>query len=431
MKNFQKQFINSSLIVSTLWSGLLFADLNETQNNFLDASRQSWMMGSMSGQNSAEFQEATDRVFHMGKIQSETDSAMVAVSAEQTNIFGSQSTKTLAGQLHTVDIVHTRLKLAAIEQSDILYADNEQIFSLNKGGAASSDMGGELGFWMNSSYSFGDNDSTFNQLGYDYDSWAAIIGADYKLSNQLIIGLAFDYNHIDANFDHSRGGTDTDSYTGSLYGSYFITDRFHLDAVASYGGSDYDIERKLFYVITTGALAGTVDTKAKGETDGDQLSFNFSAGYDYNYEGLSISPYANINYLTIQIDSYKENRNSGDGWAMKFDEQNIQSLTSTLGSQISYAFSVPFGVIIPQVHGAWHHEYKNSSRTAKATLLGDALGQKINIDIDGPDRDFFTVGADVSAILAHGVTTFASYNALVGYNNVDSHTFTLGFRLEL
>jgi len=430
MKPFKKIIITSCPAIILAWSGGVSAELNDTQTNFLNASVQSWMSGAMSGNNSAELQTAMDQVFN-GSIQSETNAAMTAVSAEQSNVFGSQSTKTLAGQLHTVEIVHTRLKLASNEQADVLYADNNHMFSMNKGGAASSDIGEEIGFWMNSSYSFGDTDSTFDQLGYDYDSWSAVMGADYKLTDSLIVGLAFDYSHIDADFDGHRGGTDTNTYTGSLYGSFYVTDNFHLDAVASYGGADYEINRKLFYVITTGATAGTTDTTAEGETDGDQLSFNFNAGYDYHYKGLSVTPYASVNYLTMQIDSYKENKNTGDGWAMRFNEQNIQSLTTTVGSQISYAFSVPFGVIVPQLHGAWHHEYKNNSRTAKATLLGDALAQTIDIDIAGPDRNFFTVGADVSAVLTHGVTTFASYNALVGYNNVDSHTFTLGFRLEL
>ena len=431
MHQLRKSIIYSSSMALTIWSGTICAQLNETQNNFFDASFQSWMAGSMSGKNSVELQEATDRIFHMGSIQSETDSSIVAVSAEQSNVFGSQSTKTLAGQLHTVDVVHKRLKLASNEQSDVLFAGNNQVYAINRGGAASSDIGGKLGFWMNGSYSFGDNDSTFNQLGYDYDSWSTVLGVDYKLTNQMIVGLAFDYSNIDANFDGHRGGSDTDSYSGSIYSSYFITDNFHLDAVASYGGSDYEINRKLFYVITTGPLPGTVDTVAEGETDGDQLSFNFNAGYNFSYEGLSIAPYASVNYLTMQIDSFKEDKNTGDGWAMGFNEQNIRSLTTTVGSQASYAISVPFGVVIPQIHGAWHHEYKNDGRTAKATLLGDALAQTIDIDIAGPDRDFYTVGADVAAVLTHGVTTFASYNALVGYNNVDSHTFTLGFRLEL
>lgn len=426
-----KSIIHLASVVLALGSGQVFAELNETQSNFFDASFQSWMSGSMSGLNSPEFQESTDRIFHMGNIQSETESAMVAISAEQADIFGSQSTQTLAGQLNTVDIIHTRLKLAANEQADILYADNEPLFSTQRGGGASADIGGKWGLWINSAYGFGDADSTFDQLGYDYDSWVMVIGADYKISSRFIAGFAFDYSHIDANSDADRGGIETDSYTGSFYSSFFVTDEFHLDAVISYGGSNYEIRRKLFYEITTGSLPGTVDTIANGDTGGDQFSFNFNAGYDYRYKGFLITPYANINYLTVNIDSYAEDVNSGEGWAMAFDGQNIDSLTTTLGSQLAYAYSAPFGVIIPQIHAAWHHEFKNNSRTATATIQGDALAQQINIDIRGPDRDFVTLGADVSLAFAHGISTFASYNALVAYRDVNSHIFTLGLRVDL
>ena len=88
--------------------------------------------------------------------------------------------------------------------------------------------------------------------------------------------------------------------------------------------------------------------------------------------------------------------------------------------------------MLPQLRGEWHHEFEDDEPDTKASFLGDTTvsGGLFTVLGNNPDTDYFKLGAGVSATLAHGVSAFFDYQALVGYDDVTSHQFTLGGRLE-
>jgi outer membrane autotransporter protein len=59
-------------------------------------------------------------------------------------------------------------------------------------------------------------------VGFDYDSWGVIAGVDYRLTPNLIIGLAGSYTSSTADLDHVLGSTDTKSYGVTLYATYYV-----------------------------------------------------------------------------------------------------------------------------------------------------------------------------------------------------------------
>lgn len=200
----------------------------------------------------------------------------------------------------------------------------------------------------------------------------------------MIVGFAFTYSRTNANFDRSAGGTDSDAYTGSIYGSYYVTEGFHIDAIGSFGGIDYQTTRHISYSLPR---FETVNTEAVANPGGTQYSFSIGGGYDYSVGGLMLAPYARTEYIGLDVDAYRERQ--GNGWAMRFDEQHVQSLISTVGSQISYTFSLPWGVVTPQLRGEWHHQFKDDKRRIGAGFLGDPAAQQFAVVTQGPDRDYY------------------------------------------
>jgi hypothetical protein len=49
---------------------------------------------------------------------------------------------------------------------------------------------------------------------------------------------------------------------------------------------------------------------------------------------------------------------------------------------------------------------------------------------DNPDRNYFGIGAGLSAVLPDGFTSFANYRAIVGDSLRTVHTVSLGLRKE-
>lgn len=289
-----------------------------------------------------------------------------------------------------------------------------------KGGGAGDDDFSPLSFWGNVDSNFGARNTTTNLTGFEYDNHNFVSGADYRLQDNWVVGGLFSYRHNNATFDTNRGETTNDSYTGGLYSSYNITDSLHIDGMASYGGFAYDTTRNI-------NLVDFGSSVAQGSTNGGQYAFSGTAGYDFNFNALTIMPYLRGEYMDLSVDGYSE---SGSIAAVRFGKQNIESMTSSLGVQTSYTFSMPWGVLIPQLRGEWHHQYRDGRRHIQASFVTDASGQNFTMTGGLPVRDYFTFGAEVSSVLPGGVSAFLSYETLQGYTDISSNRFMLGTRME-
>ncbi len=300
-------------------------------------------------------------------------------------------------------------------------------FGLNqkKRGGGSGDIDfPPLNFWSKIDSDFGSRDTTFSQSGFEFDNHNFVFGADYRLSDAWVGGGSFSYRNSNASFDANRGETKNDSYNGTLYTSYNITEAAYINATASYAGFSYNTHRNI--VAPDGS--GTLQTStANASPDGGQYSFSWGGGYDFHHHALTISPYARGEYINLDIDAYSE---SGSAFAARFGKQTIESLTSTLGIQSAYAFSFPWGVLIPQLRGEWHHQFMDGQRQVKAGFVNDTSNQSFILTSDSPTRDYYTFGAEVSSVLPGGISAFLAYESLLSYSSINSNKLMLGARLE-
>jgi uncharacterized protein YhjY with autotransporter beta-barrel domain len=289
-----------------------------------------------------------------------------------------------------------------------------------KGGSAGDEDFSRLNIWGKVDNDFGSRYTTPKLTGFDFDNHNFVAGADYRLQDNWVAGSLFSYRHNNASFDEHRGETVNDSYTGGLYTSYNITDALHVEATASYAGFDYDTSRNI-------NLVNFGSSVAKGTTSGGQYAFSWGGGYDFNFDALTIAPYARGDYMNLDINDYSETGSIG---AVHFGKQTIESMTSTAGIQTAYTFSVPWGVLIPQLRGEWHHQFLDGRRFIQANFITDPTRQSFTMTGGLPTRDYYTFGAEVSTVLPGGVSAFLAYETLQGYTDINSNKFMLGTRLE-
>lgn len=423
--------IGQYFLVTTmvLRASVSWAELNATQSQ-IDSLIANTCQGFLSTESSPNTQfgtNACDVYFSQGNVED----AIRAISPEQIISMGTMATRISGGQN---DLLQSSLadRFRAFRQGGggsllSFYGDRgsngKQYASLGQGtngGAAGDEAFSRLGFWFKGDTGFGDVDQTFEQNGFKFNNFGFTVGADYRITDSWLTGLAFTYGRSMSDFDRSRGSTNSNAYTGTLYTTLNVTDEFHLDATGTFGGLDYRTTRNIRY---TGFAS-----QANGNVGGTQYSFSFGGGYDFSLGQLTLAPYARTDYIGLDVDAFNER--GGNGWAMNFGQQRLRSLTSTAGAQVSYAVSLPWAVLVPQLRGEWHHQFMDGQRAVDAVFAGDTTNTTININSQSPDRDFYTFGAEVSGTFAQGISAFLAYDTLLGYRNIDSHKFTVGTRLE-
>jgi len=418
-----------SFVVDTLTSQ---PGLDTTQTNMAE------VIGvacpSPNGPNEAEFQARCNGVVNAavrGSTSSATNSLQV-VSPEQMPTQGIGATRTsisaIGGRLAALRAGVRGFQVAGLTNGQPLTS----LASLSpytatggSAGEAGSEIWNRFGAFVNGNYNTGNVDSAFNQLGFNFNSGTVTAGVDYRLTKDLILGTAFSYTRTESGFANNGGSLDSNAYTGAVYGNFYATDKLYFDGIATFGGINYDSIRNIQYAVPT----DVVNTKAKANPNGNQYSVSLGGGYNFALQEWTLNPYARVNYIKLDVDSFKEQ--GGDGWGMGVANQYVESVTTTLGTQISYALSTSWGVFLPNLRGEWYHQYKDNSRNIPVRFLGDTTsGLSFNTVTDSPDRNYFTVGTGVSGTFAKGVTAFLNYDTLLGYRNIESHLFTVGARLE-
>lgn len=296
------------------------------------------------------------------------------------------------------------------------------------------------GVFLTGSYTTGDVDATSREAGFDFNGGGVTGGVDYRVTPNLILGVALGYATGSADFSGDGGQVDVDDFSVSLYGTYYVTDQFYVDGIATIGWSSYDLLRRIRYSIPslppvgTGGLT-TVDQTAKSDTDGLGFGVGVAAGYDFSWGGLTAGPIGRLNYVQSKVDGYQEhidNTAPGFGLALDVESQTVESLVSGLGAQVSYAISTPIGVFVPQFRFEWVHEFLNDPRSYRSQFVQDPTPDAATIiewSTDNPDRDFFNLGVGVAATFARGISAFVYYETVLGFQDVTQHRIAGGLRV--
>jgi fibronectin-binding autotransporter adhesin len=268
------------------------------------------------------------------------------------------------------------------------------------------------GVWVTGFGDFVNVDGDGNARGYDFTTGGVSLGIDYRLTDQLAIGVMGDYSHTWTALQPS-GHIDVNSGRGRLYATWFH-DGIYLNGAIGAGHNTYDSNRSSF-----GGLAS-------GGTEGSEWSAFIGAGYDFHFGLLTAGPIASLQYTDVQIEGFSEN---GSLAPANIHSGSAESLRSDAGFRMFYPWQIGKILIEPSLKAAWEHEYKYSALPITAGFA----------EVPGPSATFFgpSEGHD-SAIVSAGVSvqwtptiaTYLDYDGQLGRGNYDSNAVTGGVRIS-
>lgn len=338
-----------------------------------------------------KIQQATDRV----KAQLESSTNLALHNARTRN-------KNLARELAKRRISDNRLNTSGLSTNI-----NGQRLSLAPLGGAAGDKTGAWGGFINGSIEIGEDKQ------FDISSDILIAGVDYK-TQHWILGAAYTYasgsseQDIHATADLTQSGL-------SLFASYFNRG-FYSNFIVSQSASDYELSRA-----HNGAFA-------KGNTDGNEWSYAFSAGFQGNNGQWNYRTFAIFDATDLDVDGYHET-GADLNFAVNDIEREVQNLE--LGIHLNYTINMSFGVLNPFAEisyrsntGRKHWSANAHYTAADGTTGAQALSYAIN------DDKYLTGQFGVSAVFPHGWSAFLSYQQDFNRDEWDVKQYDLGLRWE-
>ncbi|MCK7593267.1 autotransporter domain-containing protein [Pseudomarimonas salicorniae] len=269
---------------------------------------------------------------------------------------------------------------------------------------------------------------------FDYDIAGLTFGVDYRFTDRLVGGVALGYSDNDAELSDGGGDVATKGWNLSAYATWYSDRAWYVDGTVMLGRLDYDLQRRVRYIIT--ALDGgrtVVDQVGTSKTDGDAFGTSISVGRDWQKGPWSLNGYLRGQYSRVKTDSFVETMRAGQpgaGLALAIDGRTTESMTSVVGGRATYILSRDWGILMPNFSVEWEHEFEDDPSRLTARLAFDPTGSVIERFGDPVDTDYFNVGVGVSALFPGGRSAYLYYEELLGASRQSQGLLSLGVRFE-
>jgi outer membrane autotransporter protein len=299
----------------------------------------------------------------------------------------------------------------------MLAYNGSDLSQLISGGKALRAPQSRWGLFADGGAAFGGQKSTLNQTGFDFTLGGFTAGADYRVKDALLLGLASGYSHISSGFHGSGGNVQANTLPVNAYAAY-LPGPFYAFGSLGYALNFFDLERGLNF----GGLSRT----AKGSTTGHQFNLYAETGYDLKTSRFILTPSTTLAYSSLWVNSLAES--GADALNLKISSQAADSLQTGVGGRLTVPLKVGQVPVMPQGYAFYQHEFANGSRGLNARLSQG--GSAFAFQTDAAKRDFAVLGASVTVGLKKNLWAQVDYNAEVGRGNYTAHYVNAGLRLE-
>jgi outer membrane autotransporter protein len=273
------------------------------------------------------------------------------------------------------------------------------------------------GLFVDGGAAFGSQKSSVNQTGYDFTLGGFTAGGDYRVADNLLLGLATGYSHTAAGFQGSGGGVHANTVPFNAYAAYF-PGSFYAYGSLGYALNLFDLERGLNF----GGLSRT----AKSSTTGHQFNVFGETGYDFRVWRYILTPAATLAYSRIWVNAFTED--GAGALNLQVGSQTADSLQTGLGGRLTVPFRAGQVKVLYQAYAFYEHEFANGSRGLNAGLSQG--GSTFSFQTDAAPRNFAVVGGSLTLGLKENLWAQVNYNAEVGRGNYTAHFVNAGLRYE-
>jgi trimeric autotransporter adhesin len=219
------------------------------------------------------------------------------------------------------------------------------------------------GLWSAGMINIGDRDGTAGSDGFDFHSDGITIGADWRVNDSLLLGVAGGLGWNDSRLDGLRSRLDAEHRSLSAYGLWRHGDHFFIDGMLGWGQLDFDITR----------WSATADAMATAQRDGNQAFGSLTFGYEHRGSaGMNVTGYGRVDATRTRLDAYRE---YGLGiYDLDYGKQTVGNNGLAVGLEGSYLFAESSDLVRPY----WMIEYRDAFENRSDVALNYVVAPVAN-----------------------------------------------------
>lgn len=205
-----------------------------------------------------------------------------------------------------------------------------------------------MAFWTSGSFQFGTLTPSGTAEGNKFTTAGLTAGADYKLSDKLVVGAALGYGADRTDVGQNGTRSDASSFTGAVYASLKLFDPVFVDGSVGYGSLGYDNRR---YVTGDGSTVS-------GNRGGSYWFGSLAASLELGRGRIKFAPYVSTDFMNATLNGYSESGPSTQ--LLSYNAMKFNAVSGAVGLRGSIDMPMRFGVFSPTAR----LEYRQTSQSA-------------------------------------------------------------------
>ena len=332
------------------------------------------------------------------------------------NLWSSQTQNFMVKVFNTAD--YEKMYQMGLQVNDYFndqyeYADDEYTLDENKK---------KFGMFVNAYGNFGSVEEKDQYESYDFKTFGATAGFDYRFSSELVAGVYFDSAYSKTETDEDQGKSNITTLGLGVYGTYYKND-YYLNGQVGVAYSMYENSRHINF----NEGANQIERTAKSEPTGVQFTAAATVGRDFKIADWNIGPFASLQYAALHVDKYNEE--GADSLNLEVDETTYMSLLGRIGARAALNVDWQTSAFIPEVRIAYQHQFFDNAESVTARFSSLA-GSEFEFDTRELENSAIVVGAGMNSInRVSGTVFYVNYDAEFGSSEYVAHSVNGGMRL--
>jgi len=273
------------------------------------------------------------------------------------------------------------------------------------------------GLFADGGAAFGTQSSTSNQTGYSFTLGGLTLGADYRVGDHLLVGLATGYSNTASSFHGTGGSVTVNTVPFNAYAAYF-SGKLYAYGSLGYALNLYNLRRAINF--------DGIGRTATSATTGNQFNLYGETGYDLKLRQFILTPAATLTYSALWLGGFSEQ--DAGALNLRVGPQNASSVQTGVGGRLTVPLKLGQVLLAPQAYAFYQHEFANGSRGLNASLSQGSSTFAWQTDAAG--QNFALVGASLTAGLKENLYAQVNFNAEVGRRNATAQFINAGLRYE-